>query len=184
MKHWDSIQQAAMGSHGIVTFAQAKEIGVFPAEMYRWCKKGRLMKVGRGVFRLTTYPSQGIVSDMAALLALFGNGAYLFGESVLALYNLCPTRSYVATVAIPGRMRKTMIPKGVTVVRAATGYRPTFHEGIACQKPMDAIRSCIGVLEKSRLLDAVAEAANQGYFMDSEAESLKKEIENGKTASQ
>ena len=184
MKNWDQIQQAAMGSHGIVTFAQAREMGVFPAEMYRWCNKGRLMKVGRGVFRLTAYPSQGLVSDMAALLALFGEGAYLFGESVLALYNLCPTRSYVVTVAVPGRMRKTMVPKGTTIVKAAAGYRPTFHEGIACQRPMDAIRSCIGMLEKSRLMDAVVEAESQGYFMPSEAECLKMEIENGKATAQ
>ena len=184
MKHWESIQQAAMGSHGIVTFAQARGMGVFPAEMYRWCNKGRLMKVGRGVFRLTAYPSQGLISDMAALLAFFGDGAYLFGESALALYNLCPTRSYVATVAVPGRMRKTMVPRGATIVKAPARYRPTFHEGIACQRPVDAIRSCIGVLEKSRLVDAVTEAESQGYFMPSEAESLKKEIEHGKAAAQ
>ena len=173
-----------MGSHGIVTFAQARGMGVFPTELYRWCNKGRLVKVGRGVFRLTAYPSQGLVSDMAALLALFGDGAYLFGESALALYNLCPTRSYVATVAVPGRMRKTELPKGVRIVKAPETCRPTFHEGIACQRPMDAIRSCMGVMEKSSLVEAVAEAEGQGYLMHEEAERLRKEIEHGKAAAQ
>ena len=79
MKNWDTLQQAALGSHGIVTFAQAKEMGIFPAELYRWCRKGLLMKTGRGVFRMTAYPSQGLVSDMAALLAMFGDDAYLVG---------------------------------------------------------------------------------------------------------
>ena len=180
MKNWEALQQAALGSHGIVTFAQAKAMGIFPSEMYRWCRKGLLMKAGRGVFRMTAYPSQGMVSDMAALLALFGDGAYLCGESVLALYGLCPTRSYVATVAVPGRMRKTNIPHGVSVVRAQMDYKPIYHDGIACQRPQEAIRSCIGIMEKSRLCEAVEEAESKGYFMPSESEELKKEIKNGK----
>ena len=184
MKHWDIVQQAAMGSHGIISFAQAKDMGIFPAEMYRWCKTGRLMKVGRGVFRLTAYPSRGFVTDMAALLALFGEGAYLYGESALALYELCPTRSYMAMVAVPGRMRKTIIPKGTVVVKAPAGYCPTYHEGVACQRPRDAIRSCIGVLESDRLVEAVHEAEDKGYFMETEAKELKMEIADGKAAAQ
>ena len=180
MKNWEKLQQTALGSHGIVTFAQARAMGIFPAEMYRWCRKGLLMKSGRGVFRVTAYPSQGMVSDMAALLALFGDDAYLCGESVLSLYGLCPTRSYVATVAVQGRMRKTNIPHGVTVVRAQRGYKPIYHDGIACQRPQDAIRSCMGIMEKSRLCEAVEEAENKGYLMSSESEELKREIENGK----
>ena len=129
---------------------------------------------------MTAYPSQGIVSDMAALLALFGEDAYLCGESVLALYGLCPTRSYVATIAVPGRMRKTSIPGGVTVVRAQKGYKPVYHDGIACQRPQDAIRSCMGIIEKIRLCEAVEEAESKGYFMPAESEELKREIENGK----
>lgn len=183
MKNWDKFQQVAFGSHGIVTFAQAKAMGIFPAEIYRWCKSGLLMKVARGVFRMTAYPSKGMASDMAALLAIFGNGAYLWGESVLALYGLCPTRSYVATVAVPRRVRKTQIPNGVTIVRAQPGYKPIYHDGIACQRPEDAIRSCIGVLERSCLMEAAAEAENKGYLMSSESEELKKEIKNGKAAS-
>jgi len=181
MKHWEILQKTAFGSHGIVTFAQAKALGVFPAEIYRWRKMGRLIKVGRGVFRLTAYPSHGFVSDMAALLALFGEGAYLYGESVLALYDLCPTRSYMATVAVHRRVRKTEIPAGTTVVKARQEYRPIFHEGIACQRPEDAILSCIGVLEGSRITEAVDEAERKGYFMPSEAEDLRRKIGHGKT---
>ena len=142
------------------------------------------MKSGRGVFRITAYPSQGIVSDMAALLALFGDGAYLYGESVLALYGLCPTRSYVAMVAVPRRMRKANIPRGVTVVKTQTGYKPIYHDGIACQRPADAIRSCIGLLESSRLVEAVAEGERQGYFLQSESSELVNEVTNAKTTTQ
>ena len=45
MKHWDRLQQQALSSYGIVTFAQARDVNVFPAEIYRWCKSGKLMKL-------------------------------------------------------------------------------------------------------------------------------------------
>ena len=183
MKKWDRVQQAALGSHGIITFAQAKALGVHPAEMYRWDATGRLVKLNRGVFRLTMYPSNGFVSDMAALLAMVGEGSYLYGESAIQLYDLCPTRSYVATVATPRRIRRTTIPEGVRVIKSQPGYKPVYHNGIACQKPEDAIRSCIGVLETNRLEEAIDEAGEKGYFLPSEKESLKREVNHAKATS-
>ena len=183
MKKWDRVQQAALGSHGIITFAQAKALGVHPAEMYRWDATGRLVKLNRGVFRLTMYPSNGFVSDMAALLAMVGEGSYLYGESAIQLYDLCPTRSYVATVATPRRIRRMTIPEGVRVIKSQPGYKPVYHNGIACQKPEDAIRSCIGVLETNRLEEAIDEAGEKGYFLPSEKESLKREVNHAKATS-
>lgn len=184
MKKWDKIQQTALGAHGIITFAQAKAMGVHPAEMYRWVASGRLMKLNRGVFRLTAYPSSGLVSDMAALLAAVGEGAYLCGESVLQLYNLCPTRSYVATIASPRRIRRTTIPKGVRVVKSRIGYKPIFHEGLACQRLEDAIRFCVGILESNRLEEAIDEAGERGYFLRDEMECLRREVINAKATAQ
>jgi hypothetical protein len=181
MKKWDKIQQVALGTHGIITFAQAKAMGVHPAEMYRWDAAGRLMKLNRGVFRLAAYPLKGFISDMAAIIATVGEGSYLYGESVLQLYDLCPTRSYVVTVATPRRIRRTTIPEGIKVVTSDPEYRPIYHEGIACQKIEDAIRSCIGVLETNRLEEAIDEAEEKGYFLPSEKESLKKEVSHVKT---
>ena len=183
MKKWDRVQQAALGSHGIITFAQAKALGVHPAEMYRWDATGRLVKLNRGVFRLTMYPSNGFVSDMAALLAMVGEGSYLYGESAIQLYDLCPTRSYVATVATPRRIRRMTIPEGVRVIKSQPGYKPVYHNGIACQKPEDAIRSCIGVIETNRLEEAIDEAGEKGYFLPSEKESLKREVNHAKATS-
>jgi len=184
MKHWQRIQQIALGSNGIVTFAQARDAGVFPAEVYRWCKAGKLLKVGHGVYRLTSIPSQGFITDMASLLAATGKGAYLYGESVLALLGLCPTRPYIAYVAAPRRIRKTTLPKGVTIIHGPASYRPIYHDGVACQRPADAIRSCVGLLESSRLAEAVAEGERQGYFLQSESSELINEVTNAKAATQ
>lgn len=184
MKKWDRVQRSALGAHGIITSAQAKAMGVLPTEMYRWSASGRLVKLSRGVFRLAAYPAHGLLSDMAAILASVGEDAYLCGESALLLYDLCPVRSYVADVATPHRFRKTAIPKGVRVVKSEPRYAPAYHDGIACQRPEDAIRSCIGVLERSRLEEAVDEGGEKGYFLPGEVERLKREIAHGKAAAQ
>lgn len=154
-------------------------MGVYSAELYRWVESRRLVKIGRGVFRLAAYPMKGLVSDMAAILASIGEGAYLYGESALQFYQLCPTRSYCATVAYPHRIRRKTLPPGVTIVKRDSAYEPIYPEGIACQKPEDAIRSCIGLLEKSVLEEAVESAVEKGYFLSDEVEKLKQEIAYG-----
>lgn len=183
MRHWVTIQQQALGNFGIVTTADAARYGIRPTEMYRWYKIGRLQKVGYGVYRLTAYPSQGEISDFASMLAEVGEGSYLFGESVLSFLHLCPTRPYVVFIASPVRVRKKL-PQGVVVVKGEKDYRPFYHNGIPCQRPMDAIRICIHSVEAPRLVEAVVEAENQGIFTVLEADSLCKEIQNAQTAAQ
>lgn len=184
MKKWEAIQSEALGANGVVTLARARNLGVSPTEIYRWCNGGRLIKVGRAVFRLTAYPSRGDVSDLTALVAQFGDGAFLYGESALALYGLCPTRPYVAAIASPRRIRMKTAPAGVSLIKTPRGCRFTYHEGVACQKPQDAIRACIGVLETGRLADAIETAVAKGLFAETEAGALRKEIEDGKAAAQ
>ena len=102
-------------------------MGYDPASGFR-VVTGRLVKLNRGVFRLAAYPSKGPCFGYAALLATVGEGSYLCGESVFQLYDLCPTRSYVATVATPRHVRRTTIPKCMrlaeTVGTPRLGDRP------------------------------------------------------------
>lgn len=177
MKHWDSIQKFAVGNFGIVTTAEASNLGVPPTEMHRWFKRGWLQKVGYGVYRLASFPSFGAISDMAAILAQVGNDAYLYGESVLAIMRLCPTRPYVAFVASPARIRRKL-PQGVILAKGEKGYVPVYYEGLPCQCAEDAIRSCIHQVENIRLKNAVDEAERLGIFTVSEADGLRKEVAN------
>lgn len=180
MTHYEIAQSEAMGNHGIVTVASARRMGISPVELARWCKRGKLMRVGHGVYRFTSYPASGIISDLAAVLAGI-DGAYLYGESVIQLLNLCPTRSYLMQVAVPRRIRRK-IPDGVEIVRGADGYEPVWHEGLPCQKLEDAIKACKGRMDADRLLEAVAMAEQKGYFMPEEVARLKGEFEHGKTS--
>ena len=183
MCHFKQLLEEALGSHGVVTYRTIRGMGILSPEIARWIRMGRLQKVGRGVYRLTSIASQGAVTDMAMILAEVGPGAYLFGESVLGFLELCPVRSYVVFVATPARIRKRL-SNGIKIVRGDSGYRPIHLNGIPCQRVDDAIITVVGSVENERLLAAVSAAEDKGYFTAAEATDLKKRIVNGHATTQ
>jgi len=180
MNHYEKVQSEACEAHGVFTYKRVKLLGIRSSELARWVKRGRITKVGHGVYRLNSFPAQGIVSNIAALLAEVGENAYLYGESVLGFLELCPTRSYVAQIATASRCRRKL-PDGVQLIHVPPGYQPDYPMGIACQHVEDAILSSVGRIEGDRLHEAVQTAREKGYFTDDEANELEKRIDNGRT---
>lgn len=183
MGHFETLQAEALGTHGVFSFKTARALGIRSPEIVRWQRNNRIVKVGRGVYKLTNYPSEGRASDMAAILAEVGDGSYLYGESVLGFLDLCPTRSYVVFIATSRRVRKTLSP-GITLVSAKPGTKVSYHRGIPCQQLNDAILSAINTIETDRLIHAIGEAATQGYFTEKEAATLCERIRHGQSAPQ
>lgn len=171
-----------MGTHGVFTYKTARAMGILSPELSRWTKAGRIIKVGHGVYRLTAYPLQGVVSDMAALLSEVGEGAYLYGETALGFLELCSTRSYVAFIATPNRCRRKLAQE-IRVIRGPKNYRPMYERGIPCQRVDDAVLSSIGVVESSRLKEAVEVAIEKGYLTEEEGFKLQERISNGRMIS-
>lgn len=172
-----------MGTHGVFTYKTVRGMGILSPELARWIRLGRIVKVGHGVYRLTAYPSEGLVSDMAAVLAEVGDDSYLYGETALGFLELCPTRSYVAYVATPNRCRRKLAD-GIVVVHAAPGYEPFHPSGIPCQHVQDAILASVGTVDRVRLREAVDVAEGKGFFTAREADELRKRVEHGKSAAQ
>ena len=183
MGHFETLQAEALGTHGVFSFKKARALGIRSPEIVRWQRNNRIVKVGRGVYKLTNYPSEGRASDMAAILAEVGEDSYLHGESVLGFLDLCPTRSYVVFIATSHRVRKTLSP-GITLVSVKPGAKVSYHTGIPCQQLSDAIMSSIGTIETDRLIQATKEAATQGYFTEKEAATLCERIRHGQSAPQ
>ena len=180
MGHFETLQAEALGSHGVFSFKTARALGVRSPEIVRWQRNNRIVKVGRGVYKLTNYPSEGNASDMAAILAEVGEDSYLYGESVLGFLDLCPTRSYVVFVATSHRIRKTL-PLGITLVSVKTKAKVSYHRGIPCQQLNEAILSSVGTIESERLSLAIEEAVSQGYFTEKEAAALSERIRHGQS---
>ena len=90
MKNFEALYDLAEGNFGLVSFAQAKSIGISIRELDRWRKKGWIEKPARGVYRVSRFPTSEC-DPYAIAVESVGCDAYLHGESVLALLHLAPT---------------------------------------------------------------------------------------------
>jgi predicted transcriptional regulator of viral defense system len=170
MTHYEQLYEMAADNYGIVTSAQAKREGISDKEMSAIASRGRIRRLGRGVYKIVDYiPVEN--DPYAEAVALVGEEAFLFGESVLAMLHLAPTNPTRIFVASPKRVRRSL-PENIRVMTAPRGQEATDYEGVPCQSVPDAIRSCGGRIMSSRLRDATREASRQGYIDGDEERSL------------
>ena len=113
MKAYDQIYEVASENYGLVTTEMARKLGVSGMALVMLEKRGRVSRVGRGVYRLEQFPASEYDS-YAAIVAKAGRGAFLRGPSVLAMVNLCPTDPSKLYVGVPGRVRRNL-GRGVVV---------------------------------------------------------------------
>lgn len=175
MKSFEVLSSIAIGNYGLITAQQARDVGITSLELRRWVKCGRLDKVGRAVYRLSLFPSSPN-DEFAVAVEMVGEGAYLQGESVLALLRLTATNPTWIHVATAKRCRKK-IPNSLRFHVGERGYEPIFYEGICCQRVSDAILSCKGGLVRERLLEALRNGVQQGYVSAEESVRLEKELQ-------
>jgi predicted transcriptional regulator of viral defense system len=178
MTYYDDIFEYAADHYGLITSADARDMGIPVVELGKLCSRGRLERVGHGVYRVRHY-SPTLLDGYADAVALVGRDAYLFGESVLAMHNLAPTNPATIKVATPRAVRKAL-PKYIVVVVDEGNEPTTQYEGIASQTVVEAIRACIPTMMADRLLEAAREARRQGLINEKEAVKLTKEIKNAK----
>ena len=171
---YDELYEIAADNHGIVTSAQAKEAGATDRSLCGMVASGRLARLGRGVYRVRHHVP-GPADPYAEAVALAGEGAYLYGESVLAMLGLAPTDPSAIWVATPRRVRRDL-PAGLRVVRRKGGGDETVYDGVASQTAEGAIRSMEGLIPRDRLAEAVRRASEEGYLLPQAARSLEKEV--------
>ena len=174
VKNFEELYDLAEGNFGLVTYAQAKAMGISIRELGRWVEKGWLEKSARGVYRVARFPASER-DPYAVATEMIGPDAYLFGESVIQLLNLVPTNPTWIYVASPKRVRKEH-GKSLVVLKGKVDYRPVNYEGIRCQQLSDAIRSCRATVRPDRRIRAVEEGLRQGYLMKQESRDLVREI--------
>lgn len=174
MTTYDDIYEIAEDNYGLVTRDQALSMGISDKELSRLSTDGRLTRIGHGVYRVKHH-TPGRLDPYAESVAMVGSEAYLFGESVIAMFSLCPTNPMKIYVASPKRVRKRL-PGSIKVVWRSGAADVTEYEGIPSQRVPDAIRSCIGQIMPERLVAAVEEAERQGILLEGEAETLKEEV--------
>lgn len=164
----------ALDDYGLVTSAEGRGLGVSDAELVQLAARGRLVRVARGVYRAPVWPYQEKAPYAVAVRAA-GDGAYLYGESVVALLELCPTDPRVIWVAVPKRTRRDL-GEGVRFVWRRRPDHVAFYDGIACQEIVGAIRAAARTLGPTRAVEAARRANERGYVTAAELVAIEEEV--------
>ena len=174
MTKFDDIYEIAADNFGLITSAEAREVGVSNNELVQYAKRGKIERVGQGVYRLVRRVPES--NDAYALaVALVGPGAYLYGEAVLGMLGLCPTNPAYLHVATSNRVRRSL-PEYIRVIRTPGASAGAVYDGVPCQRVADAIRSAKGHMLPDRLADAAARGREEGYITRAEADALAVEL--------
>ena len=174
MTKFNDIYELAADNYGLITSAQAREIGITNNELVQYAKRGKIEHIGQGLYRLAHYiPTP--YDSYAQAVAFIGSDAYLYGESVIAMHELAPTNPTYIHVATPKRVRKKL-PAYMKVIQRIEEDDTTVYEGIPSQSVANAIRSCRGRMMDDRLRDATFAARAKGYLTRAEEQELLEEL--------
>ena len=176
MTAYQKIYEVAADNYGFITTKEASALGVPKSEMSALAKRNRLVRHGYGVYRLATHYQPSEFDSYAEAVLLVGEGAAVWGESVLAMHDLSLVNPPVIEVATDRRVRRTL-PSWVKLVRREPG-ETDFYQGIPCQKLADAFHSCEGKVMRERLAEGVRKAEVEGRLKLGEAERLLKELKS------
>ena len=174
MNAYNTLYDEAAENYGLITTQMAERNGVSGMSLVMLERRGRLRRVGRGVYRLEQHPETEYDS-YATLVAKAGEGAFLWGPTVLALENLCPTDPATLYVAVPGRIRR-QLGRGVIVKNGAGNASIKPLHGIPAQPIEEAIRASRGSIMDERLVEAANRAKEQGLLLSDTHEQLIQEL--------
>ena len=178
MTAYDKLYDVTVDNYGIVTSAMAHDLGVSNMALVQLARRGRLIHLRRGVYKLARHvPTEN--DDYAQALAMVGETAYLCGESVLAFLDLAPTNPSCLYVAAKERVRKAL-PRGVVLKKSPPNHEPVLIQGLPCQRVADAIRSASSTVPRERLVEAAKEAYRKGFLSQKESENLLRELEDAR----
>lgn len=174
MAFYDEIYEIAADNYGIITSIQAKQLGVSDKEMSRLARGEKLRRIGYGVYKIKHHTPTSL-DPYAEAVALVGEDAYLWGESVIAMHELAPTNPAYICIGTPSRVRKTL-SSGIRIVHQTGQQKVTHYEGIPSQSIPDAIISSKGRIMTERLEAATLEARRKGLISEKEKVTLLKEV--------
>lgn len=168
------VRALALDSYGYITTKQAAEAGVPAGELPKLAARGGLDHVAYGLYRVPDVPATDFDQFAEALLRV-GDGAYLHGESVLALFGLADVNPLQITVATGRRARPTL-PPFVHLKHLRSDVRTTVYQGMLAQPVADAILECRGQIENERLMEAARQARKDGLLTTTEWRRVRKEL--------
>lgn len=146
------VSNLAARQWGNVTRKQLVALGVSPAQIAAWVRKGWLIRVHLAVYAVGRPPRTVYERAAAALLAC-GPGAALSHSSAMALWGFWKRWESPLEVTVPGNRR----PAGIRIHRSP-GAGTTVHLGLRVTTPVRALQDVAPRLTDGQLTRAVNQA--------------------------
>jgi very-short-patch-repair endonuclease len=150
-----SVWALARRQHGVVSRAQLLEMGFAPDAVKHRVAKGRLHRVGWGVYAVGRPELTQFGRWMAALLAV-GPEAVLSHRSATALWGIAKQKGNAIRVSVPTHLRRRS-SRGITVHRRKE-LNATTHRGIPVVSVVDALVDLAAEASEDELEHAINEA--------------------------
>ena len=169
-KAYDELWGVAEDNYGIITSAQARELGVSRQNLAVMERGGFLTRICHGVYQVKHHvPNE---KDVYAIgVAAAGESGYLRGASVIAMLGLAPTVPGIVYVGAGKRVRRKL-PDRVRLRDMTPCATTEFDgfEGIRCQTLVEALKTARdeGAVEADRIADAAVKANEKGLLTDEE----------------
>lgn len=175
VRYRDLVREIALGEYGYVTTKQAAEVGVPAVELRKLAARGALLNVAYGIYRVPDAPAS-VFDQFAEALLRAGEGSYLRGDSVLALFGLADVNPRRVRVVAPRRTRATLPGFVELTVQAGDPPALTRYQGLLAMTVAEAILDCRGQIERGRLLDAARESRKEGLLTRAEHAKVLREL--------
>jgi predicted transcriptional regulator of viral defense system len=116
---WDRLFETAAGQEGLFTTEQAAEAGYSPQLLVHYIRRGRMVRVRRGVYRLVHFPA-GEHEELIGVWLWSQRAGVISHQTALALHELSdalPARLHL-TLPSEWRRRRLRVPAGVVLHHA------------------------------------------------------------------
>lgn len=97
---FDRLVERAADRHGHVTTRDARDLGIDPAQLRQLAARGRIERIGRGVYRIPVLP-RGDHDDLAAAVAWSMGRGVISYESALVLHDLADVNPSGIHLTVP-----------------------------------------------------------------------------------
>jgi len=179
----DDLYAIAEERDGLLASSDARALGIQDSVLVRLAQRGRLERVGRGVYRIARYPPDRLAQYREAVMwAQASRGperVALSHETALLLYGISDANPAQVHLTVPksARLRREH-PDWVGIHRADLAPEEIgLHEGM----PVTSVeRSILDVLAETHRVDlarkAITDARREGLLSPAEASKLRRRV--------
>ncbi len=168
------VREIALDHYGYVTTKEATAAGVPAVELPKLAARGGLENIAYGLYRVPDVPPH-VLDQFAEALLRAGDGAFLHGESVLALFGLADVNPRQIKVAVRRRTRPKL-PQLIELTRVKGDVQTTRYEGLESQTVAEALLESRGRIEDERLMDAAKQARKEGLLTTGEWQRVRRAL--------